>query len=201
MGKSLKKLFSTLFTNILLHITLSAKTNLDFDLVIQLQTVHDPLGLRFLFQLRVDLSALRNHKRRYNFADTTSGICKCNQEIEVSSHFLFECHRYVTQRANIAVNVIDILQRNNLNHLGNQLELYLYGHRSLNPIDNRNILFVVNSRIYKRHPAVFILSTPPSPPVTIVVDVLFPPYYYCFVNCKFLVCHGFGFMFLPSLWP
>ena len=102
--------------------------------------VHDPLGLRFLFQLMVDLSPLRNHKRRYNFADTPSGICECNQDIEDTSHFLFECPRYATQRANLAVKVIDILQRNNLNHLGNQLELYLYGHRSLNPIDNRNIL-------------------------------------------------------------
>ena len=44
--------------------------------------VHDPLGLRFLFQLRVNLSPLRNHKRRYNFADTPSGICECNQDIE-----------------------------------------------------------------------------------------------------------------------
>ena len=119
------------------------------------------LGLRFLFQFRVDLSPLRNHKRRYNFADTPSGICECNQEIEDTSHFLFECPRYATQRANLAVG---ILQRNNLNRLGNQLELYLYGHRSLNPIDNRNI-FCVNNRIYKRHPAVFILSTTPSPPV------------------------------------
>ena len=100
--------------------------------------VHDPLGLQFLFHLRVDLSPLRNHKRRYNFAD--SGICECNQDIENTSHFLFECLRYTTRRANLAVKVIDILQRNNLNHLGNQLELYLYGHRSLNPIDNRNVL-------------------------------------------------------------
>ena len=100
--------------------------------------LHDPLGLRFLFQLRVDLSPLRNHKRRYNLADTPSGIC--NQDIEDTSHFLFECPRYATERANLAVKVIEILQRNNLNLLGNQLELYLYGHRFLNPIENRNIL-------------------------------------------------------------
>ena len=38
------------------------------------------------------------------------------------------------------VNVIDILQRKNLSHLGKQPELYLYGHPSLNLIDNRQIL-------------------------------------------------------------
>ena len=52
--------------------------------------VHDPLGPRFLFQLRVDLSPLRNHKRRNNFADIPSGICECNQDIEDTTHFLFE---------------------------------------------------------------------------------------------------------------
>ena len=38
MGKFLKKLFLTIFTVILLHITLSPKINLDFDLVIPPQT-------------------------------------------------------------------------------------------------------------------------------------------------------------------
>ena len=128
--------------------------------------VHDPLGLRFLFQLRVDLSPLRNHKRRYHFVDTPSGICECNQDIEDTSHFVFECPRYATQRANLAVEVIDILQRNNLNHLGNQLELYLHGHRSLNPIDNRNIL--LSTIEYIKDTCSHQLS------VTIVVDVLFP---------------------------
>ena len=79
-------------------------------------------------------NTIRNHKRRYNFADTLSGICECNQDIEDTSHFLFECPRYATQSANLAVKVIGILQKNNLNHLGNLLELYLYGHRSLNSI-------------------------------------------------------------------
>ena len=40
----------------------------------------------------------------------------------------------------LAINVIDILQRKNLSHLGNQSELYLYGHPSLDLIDNRQIL-------------------------------------------------------------
>ena len=34
--------------------------------------IHDPLGLKYLFQLRVGLSPLRSHKWRHNFADTPS---------------------------------------------------------------------------------------------------------------------------------
>ena len=144
--------------------------------------IHDPLGLRYIFQLRVKLSPLRNHKRHHNFADTPSEICECNQDIEDTPseicecnqdiedtpseicecnqdiedtpseicecnqdiedtrHFLFECRRYARQRAILAIRIIEILQQNNLNHLGNLPELYLYGHKSLNVTDNKSIV-------------------------------------------------------------
>ena len=34
--------------------------------------IHDPVGLRYLFQLRVGLSALRSHKFCHNFTDAPS---------------------------------------------------------------------------------------------------------------------------------
>ena len=40
--------------------------------------IYDPVGLRYLFQLRVSLSPLRSHKFRHNFTDTPSEICRCN---------------------------------------------------------------------------------------------------------------------------
>ena len=51
--------------------------------------IHDPLGLRYILQLRVGLSFLRYHKNRHNFIDTPSDICLCNQGIEDTNHFLF----------------------------------------------------------------------------------------------------------------
>ena len=44
---------------------------------------------------------------------------ECNQDIENTSHFLFTCPRFANHRANLADTVIEILRRNNLNHLGN----------------------------------------------------------------------------------
>ena len=102
--------------------------------------VHDPLGLRYLFQLRVSLSPLRSHKRRHNFTDTPSDICHCNLGIEDTSHFLFSCPSYATQRATLMTSVNEILQKNDLDELRNQPQLYLYGHRSINYSDNRKIL-------------------------------------------------------------
>jgi len=102
--------------------------------------IHDPVGIHYLFQLRVGLSPLKNHKKRYNFADTPCDKCHCNIGIEDTNHFLFQCPSYVTQRATLAASVILILLRNNLNHLGNQERLYLYGHDTLNDNDNKIIL-------------------------------------------------------------
>ena len=94
--------------------------------------IHDPVGLRYLFQLRVSLSPLKGHKWCHNFIDTPSGICLCNQGIEDTSHFLFSCHLYATQRVPLVSSVNEILQKFNLNYLKNQLQLYLYGNASLN---------------------------------------------------------------------
>ena len=102
--------------------------------------LHDPIGLRLLFQLRVSLSPLLSHKKRYNFIDTPSDICHCNQGIEDKCHFLFSCSSYVNKRAALMSNVNEILLKMNLNFLRNQLKLYLYGHPSIICSDNRKIL-------------------------------------------------------------
>ena len=54
--------------------------------------IHDALGFRCLFQLRVNLSPLRSHKMRHKFSDTPSETCECNLGIEDVRHFLFECN-------------------------------------------------------------------------------------------------------------
>ena len=102
--------------------------------------IHDPEGVKRLFHLRVGLRPLKHHKKRHNFIDTPSDICLCNQGVENTSHFLFECPFYAIQRAKLAASVIQILQTNNLNHLSNQVSLYLYGHYSMSNIDNKLIL-------------------------------------------------------------
>ena len=87
--------------------------------------IHDPVGLRYLFQLRVSLSPLRSHKFRHNFTDTPSEICRCNQGIEDTNHFFLSCPNYVTQRATLTTSVINILQKNNLKLFRKSIETVL----------------------------------------------------------------------------
>ena len=102
--------------------------------------IHDPTGTRILFQLRLGLSPLRSHKKRYKFIDTPSDLCLCNTGVEDIKHFLFKCPFYAIKRAALATTVIPILISNNLNHLANDENLYLYGNNSINNIDNKAIL-------------------------------------------------------------
>ena len=99
----------------------------------------------------MSLSPLRSHKSRHNFIDTPSDICHCNQGVEDTSHFLFLCPSYVTQRATLVTSVNEITLKNNLNHLENDSQLYLYGHDSINYADNRNILISTLKYIKDTH--------------------------------------------------
>ena len=102
--------------------------------------IHDHSGVGFLFQLRVGLCSLIYHKKRHDFVDTPSNECSCNCGIEDTNNFLFLCPFCKAQRAILVTSVIGILQKYNLNHLRNQSNLYLYGHREINLTDNRKIL-------------------------------------------------------------
>ena len=91
--------------------------------------LHDPIGLRLLFQLRVSLSLLLTHKKRYNSIDTPSNICHRNQGIEGTSHFLFSCPSYANERASLLLNMNVSLRKMNLNDLQNQLHcIYMVIH-------------------------------------------------------------------------
>ena len=107
--------------------------------------IHDPLGLRYLFHLRVGLRPLRSHKTRHGFADTPLDICLCNHGVEDINHFLFLCPLYAAERATVIASVTAIVQKYNLEILINQSHLYLYGHRIIVFADNKqNILSTIN---------------------------------------------------------
>ena len=116
--------------------------------------IHDPLGLRYLFYLRVGLSPLRSHKNRHGFADTPLDNCLCNHGAEDTNHFLFLCPFYATQRATLIASVTEILLKYNLEIVINQTHLFLYGYRNIVFADNKQIIlstikFIKETRRFK----------------------------------------------------
>ena len=55
--------------------------------------MHDPIGLRYLLQLRVNLSPLKDHTWRHNFIDAHTGLCHCKQDIEDTITFYLHALR------------------------------------------------------------------------------------------------------------
>jgi len=102
--------------------------------------IYDPVGLRYIFFLRVGLSPLRSHKNIHGFQDTPSASCLCNIGIEDTSHFLFVCPFYAVQRVILVTRVTEILLKYNLETLANQSKLYLYGEKSIDLADNKIII-------------------------------------------------------------
>ena len=93
---------------------------------ISIFNIHDPIGLRYIFYLKVGLSPLRSHKNRHGFVDTFSDKCLS------IFYFLFSCSFFTIQRATLRASVVNILHKYNLNNSIDNLRLYLYGHRTIN---------------------------------------------------------------------
>ena len=53
--------------------------------------IHDPTGLSYLDQLRVDLRKLDFHKFKHNFRDAINPMCSMNDGIEDTEQFLLLC--------------------------------------------------------------------------------------------------------------
>ena len=68
-------------------------------------SIHNPVGVKLLTRLRLQLSHLNEHKFRHGFEDRISPMCSCNKEIESKEHFLLRCHFYSSQRLELFVNL------------------------------------------------------------------------------------------------
>ena len=102
--------------------------------------IHDPKGIKILFQLRLELSQLKAHKHKHNFQDIPNDLCDCLEAPENISHFLFECRRFTGSRALLIRTTDTLLRNHNLTcELFNPM-IYLYGHSSLSTEENREVL-------------------------------------------------------------
>ena len=104
--------------------------------------IHDPIGLRWLFQLRVGLSPLRHHKKSHNFLDTPSDLCSCTIDAETTKHFLLICQNYANERTVLLNLVNPLLTGLNMTNLSDDkiTQILLYGYQSFAVKDNEKIV-------------------------------------------------------------
>ena len=105
--------------------------------------IHNPNGIRWIFQLRVGVSPLKSHKKSHNFQDNPDDLCACSVNAETTHHFLSKCPGYNEHRHLLFQTLNPILLANDINHR-NDCELVkplLYGHEKLK--------FLVNQLLFK----------------------------------------------------
>ena len=63
--------------------------------------IHNPVGVRLLMHLRLDLSHLNEHKCRHNFADCVNLLCSCSIKPETTLHFFLHCCNFLNIRRKV----------------------------------------------------------------------------------------------------
>ena len=103
--------------------------------------IHNPNGIRWIFQLRVGLSPLKSHKKHHEFKDTPDDECIC-RNAETMQHFLLKCPIYNIHRLSLFQTLNPTLLANDLQNLNDRemVRLLLYGHEKLQLHENQNIV-------------------------------------------------------------
>ena len=113
--------------------------------------IYDPKGMKRLFQLRVGLSPLRNHKNRHKFNDNPTDTCCCLMAAETTAHFLLYCDLF-TEARGIMNRVINPIMASNGLILPSDDEFVnflLYGHKTLSADDNTAVLTALLKYIHE----------------------------------------------------
>ena len=102
--------------------------------------IHNPEGIKRIFQLRVGLSPLKAHKMSHNFNDVESDICICGNGKEDTIHFLLLCPNFTVYRTSLVANISRILVNFTDLSIQDQVAVLLYGFHGLSVSQNSQIL-------------------------------------------------------------
>ena len=115
--------------------------------------IHNPVGIKYIYQLRVGLSTLKAHKKAHNFSDTPNDICICCTGSETTIHYLLKCPMFASQRDTLLSSVRPIILKvSPMDTLGSldMVNILLYGNKGLTFAENSRIIratieFIVDS--------------------------------------------------------
>ena len=105
-----------------------------------MQTLFDPIGLKFLTRLRLDFSHLNEHRFRNNFQDCMNPLCSCSLEIEDTWHYLLHCHHFNHIRIDLMNSVKSVYDNFESLPDKDKKDILLYDDSRLDRIKNKFIL-------------------------------------------------------------
>ena len=116
--------------------------------------IFNPLGVKFLTRLRLELSHLNEHRFNHNFHECINPLCSCSNDTESNSHFFLRCCHFNSLRVDL-MNDLKMIDDNILRLSEDCLvHLILFGDPKYNLVDNCRILnasisFILRSERFK----------------------------------------------------
>ena len=102
---------------------------------------HNPIGIKYITQIRLGRSHLQEHKFKHSFQDTLHLICNCCNDVESAIHFFLHypllCSNERRPLLNSLVN-IDHMLLDNYNF--SLTQILLFGNTIFNAIVNTKII-------------------------------------------------------------
>ena len=60
---------------------------------------HNPIGIKYITQIGLGISLLREHKFRHSFQYTLNPSCNCGNDVESAIRFFLHCLLYNNERS------------------------------------------------------------------------------------------------------
>ena len=115
--------------------------------------VYNPLEIKFLTWLRLELSHFNKHKLKHNFQNCLNPLCSCCLEVESSIHFFLHCH-FLDKFRQILLETVEKIIKD-ISHLNNDLLVnqLMYGSprysfEENNKIINASIKYVLDTEMF-----------------------------------------------------
>ena len=102
--------------------------------------IYDPLGVRLLNRLGLDVSHLKEHTFRRNFFDTLNPLSPCFLETEDTGHLFLRCQNTLSFRTTLMNNLNNINTAIAYSNQNDLLKVILYRDKNFNKETNCKIL-------------------------------------------------------------
>ena len=102
--------------------------------------IYDPFGVKLINRLRLGFSHLREHKFRYNFADTVNPLCSCTLETENTEHFFLRCENNLSARTTLMNELSNISNAINSLNSTDLIRAILHGDKNFDNVTNFKII-------------------------------------------------------------
>ena len=109
--------------------------------------INNSLEIKLLALLTIAFSHLKEHKFKHNFQDSVDPLCSCENDIELTVHFLVHCPNFTTQRQTLLNKLKSINASIMAENETSVVETLLFGRLDFNYSTNIEIINATTSFI------------------------------------------------------